>query len=89
MEDRRAHERIDGIEISLKKHYEDHERIEQSLVENTRLTKENTELTKTIAENTTEIVEIVKGFKLFRHLVLWVTPILIAFAAIYEWIKWH
>lgn len=82
MEDRRAHERIDSLENVFAKHLEDHVKIQDSIVENTAMTKE-------IANNTKELVALVKGAKGFRTFILWAAPIAAWFAAAWAWIKTH
>lgn len=80
VEDRRAHERIDSLEKVVADHVKDHLAFEKALAE-------NTELTRTIAENTSELVELVKGLKVFRRLVLFWAPFAGAVAAVIAWIK--
>ena len=75
MIDEHAHERIAAIEVRL-------------LTFETNLTQ-NTELTKTIAANTTELVALVKGVKVGRKFLLWVSPIIIAAVSILAYIKEH
>lgn len=75
MEDRRAHDRIDSIESSIKKHLDDHVRFETSLVE--------------IATNTKELVELVRGARGLRAFIIWAAPIAAAAAATWAWIKGH
>ena len=82
MEDRRAHERIDTLEIVVNGHIESHAKFESALEHNTQLTKE-------IADNTKELVELVKGARGIRTIVIWTAPIAAAFAAVYSWIKAH
>lgn len=73
MEDRRAHERIETLETTIKKHIEDHARFETSLNE--------------IASNTKELVELVRGARGLRAFIVWATPIAVFLAAIYTWLK--
>jgi hypothetical protein len=80
MEDRRVHERLDGLEKTLKQHLVEHSTFEASLAENTTLTK-------TIAENTSELVALVKGTKGFRNFLVWATPLLAFFVGLYAYIR--
>lgn len=80
MEDRRAHERIDGLENALQIHFEEHKRFESAL-------EDNTALTRTIAENTSELVILVSGAKWGRKFIVWATPIAAAAIAGWEWLK--
>lgn len=80
MEDRRAHERIDNIEQIIAAHFEEHVTLEKNLAENTRLTRH-------IAENTRELVDLVKGIRGFRALVLWAAPLVAAGIAVVAWVK--
>lgn len=84
MEDRRAHERIDGLEHIMQTHLKEHTRFEKALEANTRLTKE-------IRDNTSEIVEMFRGAKGVRKLVVWSWPFLLVLAALLisavAWIK--
>lgn len=75
LEDRRAHERLDQIEARVLK-------FELNL-------KENTDLTRTVADNTTELVQLVKGVKGFRSLVVWAAPVVAAIGAVVAWVKTH
>lgn len=80
MEDRRAHERIDGLETTIQNHFTEHEKFERSLAE-------NAEMTRQLVKNTQEIVDLVKGVKGFRALLLWLTPVVAAVYAVWVWIK--
>ena len=71
MEDKRAHERIDGLESVVKNHIIEHTKFEKALAE-------NTDLTKTIAKNTSELVTLVKGAKGLRTFLVWAAPIALA-----------
>ena len=71
----------------MEKHLADHARFEQSIAENTAMTKEIAADTKTLAANTTELVEIVKGAKSLRSFVLWAAPIVAACAACWAYLK--
>jgi hypothetical protein len=73
MEDRRAHERITVLEQDLKRHEEEHRKFEASLTQ--------------IAENTAEIVELVRGAKGLRTLIVWATPLAVAVAALVAWLR--
>ena len=79
-EDRRAHERIDKIEVFVKQHSADILRIEQSVIENTRLTK-------SIETNTSEIVTIMRGARGIMFLTTVVVKVGVAVAAVYA--LWH
>lgn len=80
MEERRAHERIDALDATMKRHLAEHIQFEKAL-------RDNTEMTRQLVENTREIVDLVKGAKGFRSLILWMTPVVAAGYAIYVWIK--
>ncbi len=80
MEDRRAHERIDGLEKTLQTHFKEHEKFEKAL-------EDNTDLTRTIADNTGELVDLIKGAKAGRKFLLWITPIVAAFMALWAWLS--
>lgn len=80
MEDRRAHERIDGLEKTLQVHFEEHKRFESAL-------EDNTALTRTIADNTSELVILVSGAKWGRKFIVWITPIVAAIIAIWTWLS--
>lgn len=47
---------------------------------------ENTQLTKQIADNTSELVELFRGAKLFRKFILWASPVIVLFYGAYQWI---
>lgn len=81
-DDRRAHDRISALETQFNGHLSDHKRFEDSIIENTRITRQ-------IAENTTEIVELVKGAKFMRQMLMWMAPIIVACASLWAWIKTH
>lgn len=82
MEDRRAHTRIDEIEVAMETHRVEHQRFEKSIAENTLLTQ-------AIADNTQELVQLVKGAKGLRSFVMWAAPIVAAIAATWAWVKGH
>lgn len=89
MEERRLADRVNAMEIrllehkaELDEHVKSHAQFEKSLAENTALTK-------TIAENTSELVQLVKGAKGFRTFIVWSSPIIVALAAAWAWIKTH
>lgn len=73
MEDRRAHERIDSLANVVDKHIKEHTEFETSL--------------KSIETNTAEIVELIRGAKGIRHLVVWAAPIVTSLIALYAWVK--
>lgn len=78
--DRRAHDRIDSIEVTMQKHLKDHLRFESAL-------EANTALTKTIADNTSELVALIKGAKVGGKILLWVTPVIASIAATWASVK--
>jgi len=80
MEDRRAHERIDILEVTVKKHIEAHAKFEASI-------EENTKLTRSIADNTAELVALIRGAKGLRSFVVWVSPVMVAGAAAWVWLR--
>ncbi len=82
MEDRRAHDRIDEIEVAMEKHRVEHARFEKSIAENTLLTQ-------SIADNTQELVQLVKSAKGLRSFVVWAAPIAATAAATWAWMKGH
>jgi hypothetical protein len=75
MEDRRAHDRIDTIELQL-------DIICQSL-------QRNTELTQSTATSTAELVSILRDAKGFRSVLLFFAPIVAAVIATFQWIRGH
>lgn len=77
MEDRRAHDRIDNLEVVVAKH---HAEFEADLAKNTRLTQE-------IANNTSELVALLKGVKGLRSLVVWGAPLVAAVVACIAYFK--
>jgi len=80
IEDRRAHERIDTLEGAVKQHIEGHAKFEAAIEHNTRLTQ-------SIADNTAELVTLVRGAKGLRSFLVWVTPVMVAFAAVWTWFE--
>jgi len=75
MEDRRAHERIDDLSEVVKKHLEEHTKFEEKLdtaVANTQI----------VANNTSELVELFRGAKGIRKLVVFSWPFLLVMAAL-------
>lgn len=60
MEDRRAHERIDGLEAIMEQHITEHDSFENTLASSVRQLEENMAMTKRIAENTDEMVELLR-----------------------------
>lgn len=79
-EERRAHERIDALDATLKRHLRDHAKFEKALEENAAMTRQ-------LVDNTREIVDLVKGAKGFRAFILWLTPVVAAGYAFYVWVK--
>lgn len=75
-----AHERIEMLESWKNKHVEEHARFEAMIAENTRLTK-------TIADNTKELVDLVRGAKGLRSLLVWATPIVVFALGAVAWLK--
>ncbi len=75
MEDKRAHERITGLEEVVTKHLESHVKFEASI--------------QTIADNTSELVTLVKGAKGLQKFILWAMPFAVAGGALWAWIKAH
>lgn len=55
------------------------------LASNTSSLEENTKLTRTISENTTELVDLFKGAKLFRKFLFWTSPFLLGIAWLWNW----
>ena len=60
----------------------EHSRFEESLTE-------NTELTKQLVINTQEIIAIIKGVKGFRTFMVWLTPFVVTIGAIIAWFRGH
>lgn len=87
MEDRRAHTRIDAIEITLEKHLTKINSFEQMIEMSTASLKENTKLTKEIAINTADLVDLVRGIKGFRKLLIWASPIVAIIGGLIIWIR--
>lgn len=79
-EDKRAHERIDGLEQVLKAHIENHSKFEKSLEDNARLTR-------AIADNTAEMVALFKGVKGLRSLIVWGAPVVAVVFAVVAYIR--
>lgn len=73
MEDKRAHERLDSLELLMANHMREHTELNLSL--------------KTISENTAELVSLVKGVKGLRSFVLWLAPFVAALYALWAWAK--
>lgn len=71
MEDRRAHDRIDTLEVVVENHIREHNKFEASL--------------SNIEANTAELVELVRGAKGLRSLIVWAAPIVAFLAAVYAW----
>ena len=79
-EDKRAHERIDGLEKVLQVHIEEHFKFEQSLAENIKITRE-------IADNTSEMVALFKGVKGLRSLIVWGAPVAAVVFAVIAYLR--
>ena len=73
--DQRAHQRIDSLEVK-------HAELERAIAA-------NTQLTQTIADNTGELVELVKGVRGVRHLIVWAAPLVAAYFAFSAYLKGH
>lgn len=73
MEDRRAHERIDKLDATVAEMRREQAQIIDSLGQ--------------LVANTQELVNLVKGVKGFRSLILWVTPVVAAVYALVAWVR--
>lgn len=82
-----AHERIDQMEHKLNSHGEQIKALSMSIKETSESLHENTRLTQEVANNTAELVDLFKGAKTFRKLILGVAPVIAALYALYLWIK--
>lgn len=71
-------QRILKMEDKLDTHHDKLESHDRRLTDLTASLHENTLLTKQIADNTTELVELFKGAKLFRKFFLWASPFIAA-----------
>ena len=80
MEDKRAHERITNLEQVMANHIAEHTVLAESIVLNTKLSKE-------ISSNTAELVALVKGVKGFRSFVLWAAPFVAAVMSVLYFLK--
>lgn len=60
-------DRIKQLESMFEQHIAEHTKFERSLTENTQLTQQ-------IADSTKELVELVKGVKGIRSLIVWLAP---------------
>jgi chromosome segregation ATPase len=89
MHDQRAHERITKVEVELNNHQTQLTRLETAMASNTASLEENTRLTREIARNTGDLVELIKGFKGFRRLVVWLAPIIAGALALWEYFQLH
>lgn len=69
MEDKRAHERLDGLEKTIAKHLEDHAKFEIAIQQ--------------IADNTSELVTLFKGAKGLRAFIMWLWPFLLVIGALF------
>lgn len=69
MEDRRAHERIDEVETALKRHLDSHHIMEEAI--------------NKIADNTSELVDLFRGAKGLRKLLIWIWPFALILASIF------
>ena len=78
--DPHAHARIDKLEKSVEGLYEEHRELKSAL-------DRNTDLTQQIADNTSEIVSLVKGFKGLRTLIVWLSPVVVAWVAFTQYLQ--
>ena len=67
-------QRIAKMEDEIENHHTTLESHDRRLSDLTSALHENTALTKQIAENTSELVELFKGAKMFRKFFLWAAP---------------
>ena len=81
MEDRRAHERIDQIEARMEEHRKEHQKFEDSI-------RENTDLTKSIEANTKELVVLFKGASSVRTFFVWASPIVAFIGGFWALVNW-
>lgn len=81
-EDRRAHERINTVEETVKILARQHAHFEQALAENTAMTKE-------IAGDTKEIISFFKSVKGVRTFMMWVAGPVAIIVAAWSWVKGH
>ena len=79
-------QRIVGVEDTIKHHHDRLDRHEQRIADLQESLHENTALTRQIAENTSELVELFKGAKMFRKFVLWVGPLVALAYSAYHWL---
>jgi len=78
--DMRAHARLDehGVRLSA---------LESEIKAHTVALSENTELTRQVATNTSELVELMKGIKGLRSLVVWGAPLVAAVIALVAYLR--
>ena len=79
MEERRIHHEPCA---TLSQHMTEHEEIQKAVAENHRVMQR-------IAADTAEIVEIFKGAKFLRNMLLYLAPVVGILYALYYWIKGH
>lgn len=79
-------QRILSVEDHLTIHRERLDRHEQRIADLQESLHENTALTRQIADNTSELVELFKGAKMFRKFVLWAGPLIALFWSAYQWV---
>jgi len=77
------------MEDKLENHHDKLESHDRRLTDLTAALHENTMLTKQIADNTTELVELFKGAKLFRKFFLWASPFIAAIIFFWDSIWGH
>lgn len=73
-------EKIDDLETMFRQHVAEHNVFEASLTENTRLTQE-------IANSTKELVDLVKGIKGLRSMLVWIAGPLAGIYTVVELVK--
>lgn len=79
MDTRRAHERLDKLEIIVNNHTEALENLGTSITENTVLTKQ-------IADNADEIVSLFKGSKVLYKIIIGAASLVGLLYAFAEWV---
>lgn len=81
--------RMNAMEDDIKAHKSVLEHHDRRLSDLSASLHENTQLTKQIADNTTELVELFKGAKLFRKFFLWASPFIAALVFFWDSIWGH
>lgn len=77
-------QRIMKMEDKLESHKDTLEQHNRRLTDLANSLHENTKLTQQIADNTSELVDLFKGAKMFRKFALWASPLVVAIMA-----AWH